>query len=73
MLHMHSDGSYELAYTDQKELFGGTPHERKQQWRSPTLEEVKQNALHVEKCSKPKGKYDLRSTLNDGSDTETDD
>ena len=72
MLHMHSDGSYGLAYTDQKELFGGTLKQRKAEWRSPTLEEVKQNSLHIEKCSRPKGKYDLWSAFNMADDTETD-
>ena len=72
MLHMHSDGSYGLAYTDQKELFGGTLKQRKAEWRSPTLEEVKQNSLHIEKSSRPKGKYDLWSAFNMADDTETD-
>ena len=68
MLHMDSDGSFGLAYTNQKELFGGTLKERKAERKSPTLDEVKRNALlHIEKCAKPKSKYDLRNALNDNN------
>ena len=67
MLHMHLDGSFGLAYTDQKELFGGTLKERKAEWKSPTLDEVKRDALHIEKCAKPKSKYDLLNALNDNN------
>ena len=72
-IHLHDDASYGLGWRDKYELFGGDKVALRTQWRSPTPDELKAHAAHIERISNPQTRYSLRSNvLFDSTDAEND-
>ena len=60
-LHLHDDLSYGLGRKDRYELFGGDKVAIRNSWKSPTVDELKAHAAHIERIQQPPSRYTLRS------------
>ena len=72
-IHLHDDASFGLGWKDKYELFGGDQVEVRTSWKSPTDDQLKAHAAHIDKIKNPNTRYSLRSRLEDAVDTVEDD